>query len=137
MLSRRAAFVFGTLDLVTAALTALGVFVALPARWAPIDATAAAVLALELGSSAALFSGASWAERLATVAAGFAFGVGLVLVTLLALTASWLSGVYGAVGRGGALVLVLVAALALPYLVVFPAVKLFWLGSSSRGRGQK
>ena len=51
MLSRRAAFVFGTLDLVTAALTALGVFVALPARWAPIDATAAAVLALELGLS--------------------------------------------------------------------------------------
>jgi hypothetical protein len=61
------------------------------------------------------------------VGAAFALALGLALVTWLALTASWLSGVYGPVGRGGALLLAFVAALALPYLVVLPAVQLVWL----------
>jgi hypothetical protein len=53
-------------------------------------------------------------------------------VTVLAVTASWLSGVYGPVGAGGAVVLVLVAALALPYLVVLPVVQLVWLRGAGR-----
>ena len=47
---------------------------------------------------------------------------------LLALTASWLSGVYGSVGMGGGIILALVAALALPYLVVLPCVELLCIG---------
>ena len=58
--------------------------------------------------------------------------LGLALVTVLAVTASWLSGVYGPVGAGGAVVLVLVAALALPYLVVLPVVRLVWLRGAGR-----
>jgi hypothetical protein len=46
----------------------------------------------------------------------------------LALTASYLSGVYGPVGRGGAVILTLSAALALPYLVLLPVAQLVWLG---------
>ena len=48
-------------------------------------------------------------------------------MTLLALTASWLAGIYGPVGAGGAAIMALVAALALPYLVVLPCVELVWL----------
>jgi hypothetical protein len=68
---------------------------------------------------------------MATLGAALALVFGLVLVTALALTASWLSGVYGPVGRGGALLLTLVAALALPYLVVLPLVQLVWLRSGT------
>jgi hypothetical protein len=56
-----------------------------------------------------------------------ALALGLFLVTVLAVTASWLSGVYGPVGAGGALILTLVAVMALPYLVVLPVVELVWL----------
>jgi hypothetical protein len=57
-------------------------------------------------------------------------------VATLALTASYLSGIYGPVGKGGALILVLVAALALPYLVVLPASQLVWLRGERRdGKG--
>jgi hypothetical protein len=134
MLSRRAAFVFGVSDLVTATLIGVGVFVALPVRWAPVDAVAGVLAALELASCAALWIRARWAARIASVTATAALGVGLALVTSLAWTASWLSGVYGSVGRGGAIILVLVAALALPYLVVLPVVKLFWLAPLGRRR---
>jgi len=148
MLSRRAALVFGISDLVTAALIVFGVFGALPARWAPVDSVAALLAASKAASSAALLAAATraarqgtaigstsasdrWAWRLARAAAGFALAVGLCLVSALALTASWLSGVYGTVGRGGAVVLALVAALVLPYLVVLPAVQLCWLAPRS------
>jgi len=127
MLSRRAALIFGIADLLTAALVTLAVFVALPARWAPVDVTAVLLAALKLGSGVSLVARTRLAPWVATAAAGFALAVGLVLVTVLALTASWLSGVYGPVGQGGSLLMVFSAALALPYLVVLPAVQLFWL----------
>jgi len=53
--------------------------------------------------------------------------LGLLLITTLALTASYLSGIYGPVGRGGALILSLLAATALPYLVALPVAQLAWL----------
>jgi hypothetical protein len=56
-----------------------------------------------------------------------ALALGLLVVSLLAMTAGWLSGVYGPVGKGGAVVLVLVAALALPYVIVLPSAELVWL----------
>ena len=70
----------------------------------------------------------SWGERVARVASTIALALGLVLVATLAVTASYLSGIYDAVGRGGSVILALVAALALPYLVALPAAQLLWLG---------
>src|SRR6185312_2865097 len=100
MLSRRAAVVFGVADLVTAALVAVGVFVALPARWAPVDVCAAVVIAADVASGVGLLRGAPWAARVARAASALALTLGLALVTTLAVTASWLSGVYGPVGKG-------------------------------------
>jgi hypothetical protein len=126
MLTRRAAVVFGLADLATAALVLFGVFVALPARYWPVDVVAGSLAACDLASAVGLLAGAAWGPRVASASAVAALAVGLGLVSALALTASWLSGVYGAVGLGGAVILVLVAALALPYLVVLPAAKLVW-----------
>jgi hypothetical protein len=127
MLSRRAAVVFGVADLVTGALVLFGVFVALPARWAPVDVPAAILGALELAAGGALLARTAWAERLARATGAVALALGLFAVSLLAVTASWLSGVYGPVGAGGAIILALVAVMVLPYLVVLPVVQLVWL----------
>jgi hypothetical protein len=127
MLSRRAAVVFGVADLLTGALVLFGVFVALPARWAPVDVPAAVLGALEIAAGGALVARVAWAEKLARAAGVVALALGLFVVSLLAVTASWLSGVYGPVGAGGAIILALVAVMALPYLVVLPVVKLVWL----------
>jgi hypothetical protein len=127
MLSRRAAVVFGVTDLVTAGVIALGVFVGLPSRWAPVDLPATALVLLDLASGVGLLSRQPWAERVARWSSLVALAAGLWLITVLAATAGWLSGVYGPVGLGGAVILALVAALALPYLVVVPVVRLVWL----------
>jgi hypothetical protein len=135
MLSRRAALVFGIADLVTAALIVVGVFVGLPSRWAPVDIAAVALTALDLAAGVGLLAGASWGPRVARAASALSLALGLWLITVLAVTASWLSGVYGPVGLGGAVVLALVAALALPYLVALPIVRLVWLRGPRGARG--
>lgn len=135
MLSRRAALVFGIANLLTAAVVGAGVFVALPARWAPVDWAAAGLVALEFAAGAGLVTRMTWGERVARAASAVALALGLFLVTVLAVTASWLSGVYGPVGAGGGIILALVAGLALPYLVVLPVVQLVWLKPGPKGDG--
>ncbi len=136
MLSRSAAITFGIANLLTGAVVGLGVFVALPARWWPVDVAAALLTALEVAAGVALVAKAAWAERLARAACALALSLGLFTVTVLSVTASWLSGVYGPVGRGGAIVLTLVALLALPYVVVLPVVQLVWLRPRSQSRAE-
>jgi hypothetical protein len=125
---RSPALIIGAADLLTAALVALGVFVGLPARWWPVDTAAALLATIEVVSGVALLARARWAIRAARIAAAIALAIGLFTVTTLAFTASWLSGIYGPVGSGGALLLLFVAALVLPYLVLLPMAQLIWLG---------
>jgi hypothetical protein len=125
------ALFFAALDVVSALLVVLGVFAGLPARWWPVDAGAALLAAILSACAVGLALENSRARRLARVGLLVVLAVGLALVAAVALSASWLSGVYGPVGKGGALILVLVAALALPYLVGLPAAQLAWLGRSA------
>src|SRR5689334_1116007 len=119
---------FGLADLASAVLIYFGVFQGLPSRWWPVDAPAVAIIALFAAAGAGLLGQSSWAPKAAWLASAVSLVLGILLVATLALTASFLSGVYGPVGRGGALILGLVAALSLPYLVVLPAAQLVWLG---------
>jgi hypothetical protein len=136
-MSPRAARTFGAAHLATAALVGFGVFGCLPSRWAPVDGPAAVLTILHATAGAGMLRGASWAERAARVTSGLSLALGLSLVTTLAVTASWLSGVYGPVGAGGAVILALVAALALPYLVVVPCVELVWLARPGPREGRR
>ncbi len=126
MPTRATRLFFGVADVLTGALVAAGVFAGLPARWWPVDAPAALLAALEVASGIALLVGVHWAPRLARAACAVALGLGLFTVTAAAVTASWLSGVYGPVGKGGAVILGLVAALVLPYAVALPLAQLIW-----------
>ena len=121
-------------NLIVATLVAWGVFRGLPTRWWVIDNGALIVVALMVASGMALLTNHRHAERITRVAAAVVFVLGLALFATLALTASWLYGVYGPVGRGGGTLFVLVAFLVLPYLVVLPAVLLAWIGPRARPR---
>jgi hypothetical protein len=125
--TRVPALVFGGLNLLSAALIGVGVFLGLPARDGFVDTLSALVIALLLASGVGLLSRARWGRPMARVAASASLFLGLLLVGALAISASFLTGIYGPVGRGGAVILVLVAALAVPYLVVAPALQLAWL----------
>jgi hypothetical protein len=127
MPTRAASLGFGVADVLTGGLVAVGVFAGLPARWWPVDVGAGLIAALDVGAGVALLAGARWAPRLVRTACAVSLALGLLTVTLGAATASWLSGVYGPVGKGGALILGLVAALVLPYAVALPLAQLVWL----------
>jgi hypothetical protein len=129
---RRAALVFGIADLARAAIVGVAVFAGLPSRWAPVDAVALVLVALDVSAGVGLLAGTSWAVRAARLGSATVLAVGLALISVLAVTASWLSGVYGPVGFGGAVLAALVAALVLPYLVVLPVVQLLWLRQVER-----
>lgn len=119
---------FGVTNLVLAAAVAYGVFRLLPSRWWPVDTGAAILVASMTASGIALLGNARVAPRLTKWAAALALVLGCSSFAALALTASWLTGVYGPVGKGGALILALVAALLVPYLIVLPAAELVWIG---------
>jgi hypothetical protein len=124
----RGAWTFGAAHAVTALLLGWSVFRCLPARWMPVDATASVLVMLDLAAAAGLLWHAPWGPSAARAASIASLAVGLVALGLLGAAASWLSGVYGPVGAGGAAIMVLAAALALPYLVVRPCVELVYLG---------
>jgi hypothetical protein len=115
------------------------VFRLLPTRWWIVD-VGGGVMAILLGaSSVTLLLDRPIAERVTRVAAAVVLTLGLALFAALALTASWIQGVYGPVGRGGGIIFGLVAALVLPYAVVLPAIELLWVGrrAISGDRGAK
>jgi hypothetical protein len=124
---RASAIGFGAANLVSATLVYVGVFEGLPARYWLVDGAAAVIMVLFAAAGAGLLGNRRWAPRVALLASTVSLVLGLLLITTLALTASYLSGIYGPVGRGGALILSLLAATALPYLVALPVAQLAWL----------
>jgi len=125
---------FGGVDIVSAVIVYLAVFAGLPTRYWLVDGCAALLLVLFTGAGVGLLAGTAWAPRAAVAASVVSLVLGLVLISTLALSASYLSGIYGPVGRGGALILGLAAALTLPYLVAIPLAQLAWLGRGRRSR---
>jgi hypothetical protein len=126
--SARLRIAFATLDLFLCALLLVGVFVALPDRYAPVDVASSLLVLLLLASTFGILRRTTWSEKVFRVVAFVQLAVGLLLTFTAIGTASYLSGIYGPIGRGGSVILALVAALALPYLVVLPAMKLLWIG---------
>jgi hypothetical protein len=126
--------VFGVLDLVAAAIIAIGVFLGLPARWLPVDVCAGLLVVLLAGAGIGLLRDASWGESLARIASRVVLALGLLFFALVSSSVSYLYGIYGAVGRGGATLFILIAALAFPYLFALPVTELLWLGPHKVGK---
>lgn len=112
----------GVADIFAGACLWLGIWLGLsPRSWWVHGVGSVVSLALLL-IGVALVTGFPWAFRVARWVSWGVLSVGASLVTALAWTVSYLAGVYGPVGQGGALILAVVALLLLPYLVVLPAV---------------
>ena len=120
--TRRERRVFSALHIVTGAVVVVGVFMGLPVRYAPVDLLAG-VLALALFVSGfGLLARTRWSQRVARAVSWVTLVIGLSVTALLTITASHVAGLYGPIGRGGALIMVLVACLVVPYLVAIPVV---------------
>ena len=127
-MQKRARIAFGVTNAGVAALVAWSVFRGLPTRWWVVDDGAFVIVVLMAASSVALLSNHRLAEPITRAAAAVTLLLGLALFATLALTASWLYGVYGPVGKGGSALFALVALMVFPYLVVLPAALLAWVG---------
>ena len=112
------------MQLVVATLLMIGIWFALPARYVVVDGLGTGVAVLYAVAAGGLLSGVQWGRLLARIASYVALALGCLAVTLLAMSAAHLAGLYGPVGSGGALLLGTVALLVLPYLVALPAVQL-------------
>ena len=118
-------------QLFVAAVLGAGIWLALPARWWPVDVGGSALALACVGGAIGLVVGRPWGILLARVASWALLVSGCVTVTALAFSVAHLFGLYGPVGAGGSLLLGTIAALIVPYLVGLPALQLRWL---TRGR---
>jgi hypothetical protein len=118
-------------NLVPALVLGLGCY-ALPLRWWGMDVPIALlVLGLFATSGIALWR-PELAPRVLRLAAFALLVVGLGLVAAFALCIAFLSGIHGAFGAFGSLLMGLVILLIVPYALVYPAVQLWWLGRVGR-----
>lgn len=125
--------VWGTLDVLVGLLMVLTIWVVLPARWMPVDVIGTIFAIASIAAGAGLVAGAPWARLAALALGGLTLVGGIALVTAVAFTASYLSGVYGPVGKGGAIILLFVALLMVPYFVLLPAAKIVALRQRDAG----
>jgi len=114
----------GCIQALLALLLLGGIWLALPARWAWVDVPGTLLGVASALSAAALWARARWAPRFTRIVLWAELVAGTLLTTLLGMGIGQLAGSYGPVGAGGALLLGTIAALVLPYLVVFPALQL-------------
>lgn len=126
----RAQLFAGFAQLFVSALLGVAVWVALPARWWPVDVGGTALAVLSATGGVGLLARRGWGVRVARAAGWTLLATGCVTVSALALAVAHLWGLYGAVGSGGALLMGTIAALVLPYLVGLPALWLAWLRRS-------
>ena len=117
--------IIGAVDIFTGALLMLGVWLALPMRWWPVDVAGTAVALMLVLAGVGLLMRHRHAERFALGVSTFVLCAGGLLIMALWWTVASLLGLYGAVGGGGAIILSIVALLLTPYLIVFPALQVY------------
>lgn len=116
--------VYGVLDLFYGAVLGAVIFGVLPERHAVIDALGSASSLVLLTAGLALLLDAPWAARAARGACAVVLVLGVVLIGGVIGSVGFLHGIYGAVGELGVSVLCVIAALAVPYTIVFPLLQL-------------
>jgi hypothetical protein len=98
--------------------------VALPVRYVFADTLLSLVIVTVVGSSWQALFRPERALPALRVGAFTLLGLGLLLIALAGLSVAYLRGIQGDYGRGGVLIMTIVLLLALPYLVVYPALEL-------------
>lgn len=115
---------YGILDLVYGTVLAIVVLAVLPERHAIVDALGCSSALALITAGLALIFGVAWAPRAARIACTVVLATGVVFLGGIVGSVGFLHGIYGAIGELGIAVLCVLAALAVPYLIVFPLVQL-------------
>jgi len=118
---------FGVLNALSASVLLVGVFGVVQPRFWALDAPAAIIALVELVSAVGLLAKLPWAERALSIAAWVTFVLGMLIVSLVLLTITFLRGIHGDYGLAALAVSSLIIALLVPYTVVLPALELLWL----------
>ena len=117
----------GAAHVFTGALVLGGIWIALPARFLPMDLAGSVFAAVCLASGVGLLRGKAWGLRVSRVVSWVTLSVGLAITSALAATVTHLAGSYGPVGDGGALLMSVIVLLIAPYLVGLPLLQLSWV----------
>ncbi len=115
---------YGALDVAFAAIYAWFGFVFTPGRSTLFNLALALVCALLTAGGVGLLADARWGRRVATVACWALLVFSAVVVLLLVASSAYLRGIFGPLGKGMAVVTLLVAALVLEGFALLPLVQL-------------
>ena len=102
--------------------------IALPMRFWLVDGLVGVTVVTLIVTSVLVFARPVLAQLALRVAAWVLLVLGSAIVALFALSFAFLLGVHGAFGAFGTLLMVLVLLLLIPYVLVYPAIELRWLG---------
>ena len=106
----------------------------LPVRWWGMDLPITLVVALLLATSAIALARPVIALRALRIAAMTLLALGAALLAAFVLCLAFVSGIHGAFGNLGAVLMTLVLLLIAPYAVVYPALELLVLYRLSSAR---
>ncbi|HEY3355666.1 MAG TPA: hypothetical protein VGQ83_20610 [Polyangia bacterium] len=124
---RRGLWIYGSLDLLFAALYAAFALLG-PGRNAAITACVLGLAALLAGSGVGLLAGgARWARRLAVATSVLLLAAAFLAIALLVVSAAYLRGVYGGFGAGAAVTCLVAAALIVELVGLLPIFQLRFL----------
>ncbi|MDD5310092.1 MAG: hypothetical protein PHU25_22470 [Deltaproteobacteria bacterium] len=128
----RKTILFGVLNLVQG--TAIGAIpVIVPSRDVAVNWALGAVAAVMLVAGPALVFGGRYGRITSAAACFVHLLAGLVATTLIASSAAYLYGIYGAYGRDLGRIAFVVALFALIVFWLIPAHELVWLGNRRKG----
>lgn len=126
-MSNRFSRVVGVADILLGVVSLFLIFKALPARWWPVDVFGSLLAVAHIVAGACILFAVSHARVAARRLAWVTMVLGMIVSTVLVVTAGNLWGLYGPIGTGGGLLLGTVALLVLPYFVGYPAIKISFL----------
>jgi hypothetical protein len=115
------------LDLLFAGLWAWLGFVVAPSRASAFSVTLGVLCGLHVLAGVGLLFESKWGRRLGVVAAGAGILFAAVVLVLLVASAAYLDGVYGALGKGMAVLGLVAAALVIEVFALLPLFQLRFL----------
>lgn len=105
--------------------------ISLPMRFWLVDGLVGITVLTLIVTSALVFARPALAQLALRIGAWVLLVLGSAIVALFALSFAFLVGVHGPFGAFGSLLMVLVLLLLIPYVLVYPAIELRWLGRRS------
>jgi hypothetical protein len=115
---------YGTLDLIFAGVWAWLGFVVAPSRAVGFSVALGLLCAVHAVAGVGLIARAGWGRRAGLLAAALGVVFAAVVILLLVASAAYLDGVYGALGKGMAVMGLLAAALVVELFGLLPLFQL-------------